>query len=149
MYIPEALPDNIDQQAGPHSPNAPGTAPRTPTIQPRIVNVPAGTVGEDTMSVQSAGQMIGDWRVVLAEDWYIYMVDQQGKMWFYDTEVWPEWEKVPNAWGQDTLSEQPTVEAMIPYAEMHEPKPVMSDDRRTQMTLEQFMNNVKDEERGF
>ena len=235
---PMAVPDNIDQQAGPHSPNAPGTAPRTPTIQPRIVNVPAGTVGEDTMSVQSsedadwesmhpeehqgeefpdvscerchgdntevdelpdggyqiycedcngitsvhpaendpqhefsddenrrftdymkslgaskkfaslpgAGQMIGDWRVVLAEDWYIYMVDQQGKMWFYDTEVWPKWEKVPNAWGQDTLSEQPTVEAMIPYAEMHEPKPVMSDDRRTQMTLEQFMNNVKDED---
>ncbi len=43
---PMAVPDAIDQSPGPHSPNAPATAPRTPSIQPRIVDVPAGTVGD-------------------------------------------------------------------------------------------------------
>lgn len=36
---PMAVPEAIDQQPGPHSPNAPSTAPRTPGIQPKIVNV--------------------------------------------------------------------------------------------------------------
>ena len=47
---PMAVPEAIDQTAGPHSPNAPMTAPRTPGIQPKIVNVPPGTEGEDAMS---------------------------------------------------------------------------------------------------
>jgi hypothetical protein len=50
---PMAVPDAIDQAPGPHSPNAPATAPRTPNIQPRIVDVPAGTVGEDAMVASS------------------------------------------------------------------------------------------------
>jgi len=50
---PMAVPDAIDQSPGPHSPNAPATAPRTPSIQPRIVDVPAGTVGEDAMVASS------------------------------------------------------------------------------------------------
>lgn len=48
---PLAVPDAIDQVPGPHSPNAPATAPRSPGIQPRVVNVPAGTEGDDTMSI--------------------------------------------------------------------------------------------------
>ena len=43
---PMAVPEAIDQAAGPHSPNAPSTAPRTPGITPKIVNVPPGTEGE-------------------------------------------------------------------------------------------------------
>jgi hypothetical protein len=50
---PMAVPEAIDQQAGPHSPNAPMTAPRTPGIQPKIVNVPPGTEA-DSMTVQSS-----------------------------------------------------------------------------------------------
>jgi hypothetical protein len=46
---PMAVPDAIDQAPGPHSPNAPSTAPRSPGIQPRIVNVPPGTEGEESM----------------------------------------------------------------------------------------------------
>jgi ssDNA-binding Zn-finger/Zn-ribbon topoisomerase 1 len=47
---PMAVPEAIDQTAGPHSPNAPATAPRTPGIQPKIVTVPAGTEGDAEMS---------------------------------------------------------------------------------------------------
>jgi hypothetical protein len=43
---PMAVPEAIDQAPGPHSPNAPMTAPRTPGITPKIVNVPPGTEGE-------------------------------------------------------------------------------------------------------
>lgn len=50
---PMAVPDAIDQTSGPHSPNAPATAPRTPAIQPRIVNVPAGTADGDMASTAS------------------------------------------------------------------------------------------------
>jgi predicted nucleic acid-binding Zn-ribbon protein len=52
---PMAVPEAIDQAAGPHSPNAPATAPRTPGIQPKIVNVPPGTEAETGMqAVQSS-----------------------------------------------------------------------------------------------
>jgi hypothetical protein len=51
---PMAVPESIDQTAGPHSPNAPATAPRTPGIQPKIVNVPQGTEGEADKTVQSS-----------------------------------------------------------------------------------------------
>jgi hypothetical protein len=47
---PIAVPNAIDQIPGPHSSNAPATAPRSPGIQPRIVNVPSGTEGETGMS---------------------------------------------------------------------------------------------------
>jgi hypothetical protein len=53
---PLAVPDSIDQVAGPHSPNAPATAPRTPSIQPRIVNVPVGTEGDDAMTSQASAK---------------------------------------------------------------------------------------------
>lgn len=43
---PMAVPEAVDQTAGPHSPNSPMTAPRTPGIQPKIVTVPQGTEGE-------------------------------------------------------------------------------------------------------
>ena len=51
---PMAVPEAIDQQAGPHSPNAPMTAPRTPGITPKIVNVPPGTEGEGASNMASA-----------------------------------------------------------------------------------------------
>ena len=51
---PMAVPDAIDQQAGPHSPNAPNTAPRTPALQPRIVNVPSGTESEAEMGATAS-----------------------------------------------------------------------------------------------
>jgi hypothetical protein len=51
-----AVPEAIDQTAGPHSPNAPSTAPRTPGIQPKIVNVPPGTEGEESMSNMASKQ---------------------------------------------------------------------------------------------
>lgn len=51
---PMAVPEAIDQTAGPHSPNAPATAPRTPGIQPKIVEVPQGTEGEASKTVQSS-----------------------------------------------------------------------------------------------
>jgi hypothetical protein len=51
---PMAVPEAIDQAPGPHSPNAPMTAPRTPGITPKIVNVPPGTEGE--MSNQASAR---------------------------------------------------------------------------------------------
>jgi hypothetical protein len=57
---PMAVPDAIDQQAGPHSPNAPGTAPRTPALQPRIVNVPPGTESEAEMGATASAKYAAD-----------------------------------------------------------------------------------------
>jgi hypothetical protein len=45
---PMAVAPAIDQTAGPHSPNAPATAPRTPDVVPKIVDVPAGTANEES-----------------------------------------------------------------------------------------------------
>lgn len=44
---PVVVPEAIDQTAGPHSPNAPSTAPRTPGIVPKVVNVPHAQKGEE------------------------------------------------------------------------------------------------------
>jgi len=53
---PMAVPEAIDQTAGPHSPDAPATAPRTPGIQPKIVNVPPGTEADEAMTMQSSAK---------------------------------------------------------------------------------------------
>jgi hypothetical protein len=60
---PMAVPDAIDQNPGPHSPNAPYLAPRTPNIQPRIVNVPSGTQAESLASSTASkqGSEDADW----------------------------------------------------------------------------------------
>lgn len=50
---PMAVPEAIDQSAGPHSPNAPATAPRTPGIQPKVVNVPPGTDDGDEITASA------------------------------------------------------------------------------------------------
>jgi len=77
-------------------------------------------------------------RVVLAEDWFIYVTDETTEhMWVYNTEMWYEWGEIPNAFGEDTTKPQPTVEAMIPYAKGHTPQPVMKDDGQ-QLTLQEF-----------
>jgi hypothetical protein len=77
-------------------------------------------------------------RVVLAEDWFIYVTDETTEhMWVYNTEMWYEWGEIPNAFGEDTTKPQPTVEAMIPYAKGHTPKPVMKDNGQ-QLTLQEF-----------
>ncbi len=62
---PMAVPDAIDQAPGPHSPNAPATAPRTPDIQPRIVDVPSGTVDGDFSNTASED---ADWESMHPEE---------------------------------------------------------------------------------
>ncbi len=77
-------------------------------------------------------------RVVLAEDWYIYVVDEKTNlMSSYDTEMWYEWGNIPNAFGEDLSKPQPTVSVMIPHAKFHSSSPVKNEDG-TQMTLQQF-----------
>ena len=56
---PEAVAPGIDQTPGPHSPNAPMTAPRTPGIQPRIVDVPAGAGTEMPGSAPASAKYAG------------------------------------------------------------------------------------------
>lgn len=75
---PMAVPDAIDQAPGPHSPNAPATAPRTPSLQPRIVDVPAGTVGEDAMVASS--KMAGLNVVFQNDEGFVTDLGQENKL---------------------------------------------------------------------
>ncbi|HLJ26607.1 MAG TPA: hypothetical protein VKY85_07840 [Candidatus Angelobacter sp.] len=57
-------------------------------------------------------------RVLLAEDWFIYVVNEaDGLVWIYNTELWPEWtdDAVPNF-------EEPPIIAMVPFAHRHQPQ---------------------------
>src|SRR5208282_4584357 len=89
-------------------------------------------------------------RVVLAEDWFIYVMDETTEhMWVYNTEMWYEWGEIPNAFGEDTTKPQPTVDVMIPYAKGHTPEPLMKDDGQ-QLTLQEFENeNAEWTDPGF
>jgi len=79
-------------------------------------------------------------RVVLAEDWFIYVVRESDNLMFqYVTECWPEWADVdPAGLG---CSDHLTVHAMIPFAHKHIPSPVRRDCGE-HMTLEQFNANA-------
>lgn len=60
-------------------------------------------------------------RVLLAEDWFIYVVREADNLVFvYNTELWYEWLDVP---------EGATVAAMIPFAHDHTPSPLAKVDR--------------------
>lgn len=69
-------------------------------------------------------------RVVLADDWFIWVVDEStGLVWNYVTELWPEWLDVP---------EGAPITAMIPHAHNYRPRPELSA-AGEHMTLERFL----------
>lgn len=93
-------------------------------------------------------------RVVLAEDWFIYVVRESDNLMFqYITEIWPEWgdvcvrcylgeqaacsRKADVAPGSESDGGH-TVADLIPYAHRYTPKPILSDSG-VHMTLEKFL----------
>lgn len=82
-------------------------------------------------------------RVVLAEDWYIYVVrESDGLMFQYVTEMWPEWgdvcERCYLSLADEPCDTKHTVADLIPYAHEYTPKPIRSDSG-VHMTLEKFL----------
>lgn len=84
-------------------------------------------------------------RVVLAEDWFIYVVRESDNLMFqYITEMWLEWGDVCAhcyLGEQSTCTAKPgghTVADLIPYAHDYTPRPILSDSG-IHMTLEKFL----------
>ncbi len=80
-------------------------------------------------------------RVVLAEDWYIYVVrESDGLMFQYDTELWLEWGEVCERCyiqADGPCPQKHTVADLIPLAHDHTPRPLNSDSG-TQLTIQEF-----------
>lgn len=81
-----------------------------------------------------------DLRVFLADDWFLWAEDSDGRVWMFNTELWPEWletvDGVPDHGGYE-----PPVLAMIQFAHSHSPRRVRQDGPhgdRHHMTREEF-----------